>query len=401
MSSPCVIRGAPAAAVIGGGFIGPVHVEALRRIGVEVVGLLGSSPERAESAARRLGIPRVYRDLDELLGDGRMEAVHVASPNAHHFEQARRLLESGRHVVCEKPLAMSSQETAVLRALAESRPAQAAAVNYNVRYYPLCHEIRERVASGALGRVLSVTGSYVQDWLLYQADYNWRVEPDGRTNLRAVADIGTHWMDLAQFLTGAPIRAVNADLATFHARRFKPAGTVDTFGGSSTPAGAPVSESVEIKTEDHAAVLLRFDGGVRGAFHVSQVTAGRKNRLTIEIAATEGAIGWDSESPNRLWIGSRVGPNQVLERDPALLGPAAAAISHYPGGHAEGFPDTFKQLYLDVYGWITAGANGRGTPTFPTFADGDRELRLCEAIAQSALVEKWVPVTEYPRLKSV
>jgi predicted dehydrogenase len=401
MSSPGVIRGAPAAAVIGGGFIGPVHVEALRRIGVEVVGLLGSSPERAESAARRLGIPRVYRDLDELLGDGRMEVVHVASPNAHHFEQARRLLESGRHVVCEKPLAMSSQETAVLRALAESRPAQAAAVNYNVRYYPLCHEIRERVASGALGRVLSVTGSYVQDWLLYQADYNWRVEPDGRTNLRAVADIGTHWMDLAQFLTGAPIRAVNADLATFHARRFKPAGTVDTFGGSSTPAGAPVSESVEIKTEDHAAVLLRFDGGVRGAFHVSQVTAGRKNRLTIEIAATEGAIGWDSESPNRLWIGSRVGPNQVLERDPALLGPAAAAISHYPGGHAEGFPDTFKQLYLDVYGWITAGANGRGTPTFPTFADGDRELRLCEAIAQSALVEKWVPVTEYPRLKSV
>jgi predicted dehydrogenase len=395
MSSPCVIRGAPAAAVIGGGFIGPVHVEALRRIGVEVAGLLGSSPGRAESAARRLGIPRVYRDIDEMLGDGRVGVVHVASPNEHHFEQARRVLESGRHVVCEKPLAASSKETAVLRALAESRPAQAAAVNYNIRYYPLCHEIRERLASGSLGRVLSVTGSYVQDWLLYPADYNWRVEPDGRTNLRAVADIGTHWMDLAQFLTGAPIRAVNADLATFHARRFKPAGTVDTFGGSSTPAGSPVSESVEIKTEDHAAVLLRLDRGVRGAFHVSQVTAGRKNRLTIEIAATEGAIGWDSESPNRLWIGSRVGPNQLLERDPALLGPAAAAISHYPGGHAEGFPDTFKQLYLDVYGWIAAGANARRTPTFPTFADGDHELRLCEAIAESALAEKWVPVTEF------
>jgi predicted dehydrogenase len=395
MTSPRVIRGAPAAAVIGGGFIGPVHVEALRRIGVEVAGLLGSSPERAEAAARRLGIPRIYRDLDELLADGRVGVVHVASPNAHHFEQARGVLESGRHVVCEKPLATSSHETASLRALAESRPAQAAAVNYNIRYYPLCHEIRERIASGSLGRVLSVTGSYVQDWLLYPADYNWRVEPDGRTNLRAVADIGTHWMDLAQFLTGAPIRAVNADLATFHPRRYKPSGTVDTFGSSSTHAGSPVSESVHIKTEDYAAVLARFDGGVRGAFHVSQVTAGRKNRLTIEIAATEGAIGWDSESPNRLWIGSRQAPNQVLERDPALLGPAAAAISHYPGGHAEGFADTFKQLYLDVYGWITAGTNGDGPPTFPTFADGDYELRLCEAIAQSAVAEQWVPVTEY------
>jgi predicted dehydrogenase len=392
-----VIRGAPAAAVIGGGFIGPVHVEALRRIGVEVAGLLGSSPERAEGTASRLGIPRTYRDLDELLDDGRVGAVHIASPNRHHFEQARRILETGRHVICEKPLATSSRETAALRALAESRPAQAAAVNYNIRYYPLCHEVRERIASGALGRVLSVTGSYVQDWLLYPADYNWRVEPDGRTNLRAVADIGTHWMDLAQFLTGAPIRAVYADLATFHTRRSKPSGTVDTFGGSSAPGSSPrsESESVEIRTDDHAAVLLRFDGGVRGVFHVSQVTAGRKNRLTIEIAATEGAIGWDSEAPNRLWIGSRRAPNQVLERDPALLGPAAAAISHYPGGHAEGFPDTFKQLYLDVYGWIIAAPNGRGTPKFPTFADGDHELRLCEAIAQSAIAEKWVPVTEY------
>ena len=255
------------------------------------------------------------------------------------------MLESGRHVICEKPLATSAEETAALRALAESRPSQAAAVNYNVRYYPLCHEIRERIAAGQLGRVLSVTGSYVQDWLLYPEDYNWRVEPDGGTNLRAVADIGTHWMDLAQFLIGMPIRAVNADLATFHPRRFKPAGPTDTFGGSARrPAARPVRE-VEIATDDHAAVLLRFDAGVAGAFHVSQVTAGRKNRLTIEIAGTEGAVSWDSESPNRLWIGSRRGPNQILERDPALLGPAAAAISHYPGGHAEGFPDTFKQLF--------------------------------------------------------
>jgi predicted dehydrogenase len=393
MNTPRMVEGAPGAAVIGGGFIGPVHVEALRRIGVEVVGLLGSAPERAAPAARRLAIPRVYRDLDELLGDERVGVVHVASPNARHCDQARRVLESGRHVLCEKPLASSVEETAALRSLAESRPDQAAAVNYNIRYYPLCHEIRARIASGTLGRVLSVAGSYVQDWLLYPEDYNWRVEPDGRTNLRAVADIGTHWMDLAQFLVGQPIRAVNADLATFHPRRFKPVHSRGTFDGPFVNASPSAPEPVAITTEDHAAVLLRFEGEVRGAFHASQVTAGRKNRLTIEIAATEGALAWDSESPNRLWIGSRTEPNQLFERDPALLSPGAACISDYPGGHAEGFPDTFKQLFLQFYDWIGSGRGARQPVVFPTFADGDQEARLCEAIARSAAAGEWVFVS--------
>jgi predicted dehydrogenase len=200
-------------------------------------------------------------------------------------------------------------------------------------------------------------------------------------------------MDLAQVLIGRPIRAVNADLATFHARRFQPAGPADTFSGPAATAGSPTARAVAITTEDHAAVLLRFEGDVHGAFHVSQVTAGRKNRLTIEIAATEGAVAWDSESPNQLWVGSRRGPNQLLERDPALLGSAAGAISHYPGGHAEGFPDTFKQLFLDVYGWILDDRGAPRPPTFPTFADGDQEARICEAIARSAAVGQWVFVS--------
>ncbi len=390
MGSPIVIPDAPAAAVIGGGFIGPVHVEALRRIGVEVVGLLGSTPDRAAATARRIGVPRVYRDLDDLLADDRVGVVHVASPNAQHFEQVRRTLEAGRHVVCEKPLAITVDQTMALRDLAGSRPTQAAAVNYNIRYYPLCREIRARIADNEIGRVLSVTGSYVQDWLLYPDDYNWRVEPDGGTNLRAVADIGTHWMDLAQYLVGEPIASVNADLATFHPRRMRPVGPSETFIGSI--GGARVAEEIEVTTEDHAAVLLRFGGGIRGVFHVSQVMAGRKNSLTIEIAGSEGSFAWESESPDRLWIGSRHGPNQLLSRDPALLRPAAASSSHYPGGHVEGFPDTFKQLFLDVYGWIVEGRSTGDTPTFPTFIDGDRELRLCEAIARSASEGRWVEV---------
>jgi predicted dehydrogenase len=391
MGSPNVIAGAPGAAVIGGGFIGPVHVEALRRIGVDVIGLLGSSVERAQPVAQRLAIPRVYRDLDELLSDPRVGIVHIASPNAHHFEQAKRALEAGQHVICEKPLATTAQQTAALCALAQSRPAQAAAVNYNMRYYPLCHEIRARIASGALGRVFSVTGSYVQDWLLYPEDYNWRVESNGLTQLRAVADIGTHWMDLVQFVLGAPIRAVCADLATFHPRRLKPVGPSDTFSSSTDRARRQATKDVGIVTDDHAAVLLHFDGGARGAFHVSQVTAGRKNRLTIEVAGSAGAACWDSESPNQLWLGSRNGPNQVLERDPALLGPAAAAISHYPGGHAEGFADTFKQLFLAVYGRIIENDTGR-PGAYPTFTDGHHEVCLCEAIAASAAQGAWAAV---------
>ena len=254
--------------------------------------------------------------------------------------------------------------------LARTRPAQAAAVNYNVRYYPLCHEMRARIERGDIGRVLNVTGSYTQDWLLYPTDYNWRVEPDGGANLRAVADIGTHWMDLAQFVVGQPIRRVLADLATFHHERFRPVGPSETFRAAGDPSA---SRGVPITTDDYAAILLRFGAEVRGSFHVSQMTAGRKNRVTLEIAGTEGVLHWDSETADRLWIGRRNEPNQLLERDPALLSPSARALSNYPGGHAEGFPDTFKQLYRTLYGWI--GSDGATPPPFPTFADGHREVR--------------------------
>jgi predicted dehydrogenase len=382
-----VLEHPPGAALIGAGFIGPVHAEALRRLGVAVVGLLGSSPDRARTAADRLGIGRVYADLDELLADPRVGVVHVASPNAAHFEQAKRALESGRHVVIEKPLATTSAETSALHQLADSRPGQVAAVCYNVRFYPLCHEMRERVARGDIGRVLAVSGSYTQDWLLYPTDYNWRVESDGGTNLRAVADIGTHWMDLAQFVVGQSIGSVMADLATFHPERLRPVGPSETFSGSSGGATRPVP----VSTDDHAAVLLRFGDAVRGLFHVSQVTAGRKNRIVLEVAGSEGSMAWSSDSPDRLWVGRRNEPNQLLERDPALLSPVASATSDYPGGHVEGFPDTFKQLFRAVYDRIARSSDG--TLAYPTFADGDREVRLCEAIARSAREEQWVDLS--------
>jgi predicted dehydrogenase len=388
MGAPQIVSNPPKVALIGGGFIGPVHTEALRRIGVPVIGLLELTPDLGKTTAKRLGIPRVYLDLDDLLSDVEVGAVHIASPNPAHYEQARRALESGRHVLCEKPLAVTSKETADLAALAAARPRQAAGVNYNIRFYPVCHEMRARVARGDLGRLLSVTGSYTQDWLLLPSDYNWRVEPDGATNLRAIADIGTHWMDLAQFLTGQKIERVCADLATFHPERRKPVGGSETFTGSA--AAERATEPVPIVTEDYGAVLMRFGGDVRGVYHVTQCQAGRKNRLEIEISGTEGSLVWDSQEPDRLWIGRRGRPSELLQRDPSIMAPEASNISHYPGGHAEGFPDAFKQLALALYGWVAAGSSGPAP--FPTFADGHDEVKVCEAIARSAKEGGWVAV---------
>lgn len=387
MGAPEVLsqRGKIKAALIGGGFIGPVHAEALRRIGVEVAGLLDLTPELARQSAERIGVDKIYHTLDEMLKDDSVSVVHIASPNAAHFQQAKAALEAGKHVICEKPLSVTSKESATLVELSKSRPKQAAAVNYNVRFYPLCHEMRERVARGDIGRVLSVTGSYTQDWLLLPEDYNWRVEPDGGSNLRAVADIGTHWMDLAQFVIGQPINAVIADLATFHEERFKPVGKAETFGGS---GGRANTQAVKITTDDHGAVIFRMGDGIRGLYHVSQCTAGRKNRLYIEIAGTEGSMVWDSQNPDQLWVGRRTTHSQLLQRDPSQLAPPAAAISHYPGGHAEGFPDAFKQLALSVYKWVEGGGNG--PRNFPTFEEGHHEVVICEAIARSARERAWV-----------
>lgn len=387
MGAPHVLANRPKVALIGGGFIGPVHAEALRRIGVEVAGLLDISPERARPLAERSGIAKVYSTLDELLADPTISAVHIASPNNVHFEHARRSLEAGKHVLCEKPLAISTKETAELVKVAEAHPKQAAGVNYNLRFYPLCQEMHARVARGDLGRILSVSGSYTQDWLLLPDDYNWRVEPDGHTNLRAISDIGTHWMDMAQFVTGQHIAEVNADLATFHNERKKPIGGAETFSG---PGGKQATESVKILTEDFGAVLLHLSGGAHGLFHVSQMHAGRKNRLSLEVCGTEGSMVWDSESPEFLWMGRRGGPNSLMNRDPSLLSPEVAETSHYPGGHAEGFPDAFKQLDLAFYSFIASGCTGK--PNFPTFADGHREVQICEAIAQSAKEKKWVAI---------
>jgi len=379
------------ATVIGTGFIGPVHVEALRRLGVEVVGVLGSSASKSDQAAQQMGIPRAYATLDELLGDDRAQVVHITTPNRLHFEQASRALQAGKHVMCEKPLAMDAKQSAALVELAR-QSGLAAGVNYNVRFYPLCLEARERVARGDLGQVYSVCGSYVQDWLHQPTDYNWRVLAEQGGALRAVADIGTHWLDLVTTITGQQIEAVCADLSTVHPVRQRPKGEVETFKGKEAKglgSETPATEEVAITTEDQGSVLLRFQGGGRGCLWVSQVTAGRKNRLQYEITGSRCALSWCSEQPNELWIGYRDKANETLIRDPALLSATARTYAGYPGGHNEGFPDTFKACFRAFYDCIKGGVTAT-PPSYPTFEDGHREIRLCEAILQSHRESRWI-----------
>ncbi len=376
------------AAVIGSGFIGPVHVEALRRAGIGVRGILDVDLERTRAAATRLQLPRAYRDLDELLADRDVDSVHIAVPNKFHYEMAKRALASGKHVLCEKPLAMDSRESAELVERARDS-GLAAGVNYNIRYYPLCLEAAAQVRDGSLGRLFHVTGSYVQDWLFHETDFNWRVVAQEGGALRAVADIGTHWLDLIHAVTQLEVESVCADLSTIFPVRHRPLGVVETFRDQQRAPAA--SELVDVNTEDYGCIMLRFTGGARGCVFVSQVTAGRKNCLRFEMAGSNRSLAWNSETPNELWIGHRDEPNQLLLRDPALLSPRASQFINYPGGHNEGFPDTFKQCFRDFYGYIQA-RDFSATPTFPTFADGHREIVLCEAILQSHREQRWVEI---------
>jgi predicted dehydrogenase len=375
------------AAVIGTGFIGTVHVEQLRRIGVQVRGVLGSTPERGEASARALGVAHAYPSLDALLDDQAVEVVHVTSPNHLHVPQTKQILAAGRHVICEKPLAMTATESADLVHLAAAA-GRVNAVNFNIRFYPLHQHVRELVADGGLGDSRFVTGHYFQDWLLLETDWNWRLEPDKGGSLRAVGDIGSHWLDLATFLTGQPIVAVMADLATFLPIRAQPLGPVETF--STERSGDTVER--EMATEDVASILLRFGNGARGAVAVSQISAGRKNSLHWEIDGSTGSAAWDSETPDHLWLGHRERANEILLRNPALMGPAGREASALPAGHVEGFADTFGALFRAVYADVVA-TRPADRPPYATFADGHDEMLVGDAIAESSRLGRWVEVT--------
>jgi predicted dehydrogenase len=376
------------AGIIGTGFIGPAHVEALRRLGfVEVAAVAERGEELAKAKAEQLSIPRAYGDHRALLADPEIRVVHNCTPNHLHFAINKEILAAKKHVISEKPLAMTSTESRELVRLAKEAGV-VHAVDFNYRYMPLVQQAHQMCRlAGDVGRIYAVHGSYLQDWLLLANDWNWRLVPELSGESRAVADVGSHWCDLVQFITGMNIVRVMADLVTIHAVRKRPKVEVETYAGK--VLRPEDLEDVKINTEDYGSILLEFDSGAHGSLTVNQCAAGRKNRLYFEIDGEKCAIAWNQERPNELWVGRRDGPNQTVLKDPSLLYPAAREYAHYPGGHNEGYPDGPKNLFRNVYGFLAGERKGGD---FSTFVDGHNEIAICDAVMKSSRERQWVEV---------
>jgi predicted dehydrogenase len=375
--------------VIGVGFIGPIHIENARRsFKADVIALVGSNMEQAKRKAETYDVPYYYDDYRNLLENNEIDVVHICSPNNLHFQMAKDALLAGKHVICEKPLTLTRKEAEELLVIAREQK-RVNAVHFNIRYYPLVRQAHEMIRKADVGNVYAITGSYLQDWLFLDTDYSWRLESKVSGPTRAIGDIGSHWLDLIEYVTGLEVDEVMADFETFHKTRKKPLKSVETWSGKILKSEDYVE--VPIDTEDYATVMLRFKNGTKGVFTVNQMAAGHKNRVYFEIDGSKCSLIWNSEVPNELMVGHREKSNEVIMKDPALLYPEARAIAAYPGGHNEGFADTSKHLFKEVYEYILAGDMNK-EPTFPTFYAGYREVVLCDAIVESAKTGHWVKI---------
>ncbi len=374
-------------AIVGTGFMGKVHTENVRRLpNVEVAAVVGSRPDRAQQFAEAMSIPIATADLNAVLANKEIEAVHICTPNVDHFPQSLAAINAGKAVLCEKPMTMSVAEARQLVAAAEDHKT-VNAVQHNLRYYPVLQQVRQMIAKGDLGDILIAQGTYSQDWLLYDTDWNWRIDTKENGQLRVMGDIGSHWMDLAQYLTGLPITALCADLATFHKMRKQPKGSVETFSGK-TAAPQDYTE-FPVESDDFGSVLIHLGERARGAFTVSQMSAGRKNRFFVEIFGTKAGIAWNQEAPDELWIGHRNEPNQILIKDASLFYREAAKFADLPGGHSEGYDDSHKQVFKNFYARV---ADPSVPVDYPTFADGLHGMILLEKISESSARKGWVEV---------
>jgi len=373
--------------VVGTGFMGRTHLEALRRLGsVEILAVAGTSLEKARHLAAAFAVDRASADYREIVNDPAIDAVHVCTPNALHFPIAEAALRAGKHVLCEKPLATSASEARKLVSLAKENKLRNCTC-HNLRFYPMVQQMRCMREEGDLGEILVAQGTYSQDWLLYDTDWNWRIESSANGPSRVMADIGSHWCDMAEHVTGERIRSLCADLQIFHKARKRPKHAVETFAGKLL---SPEDyESVAIDTEDFGSAIFRIGERGRGAFTASQVSAGRKNCLSIEIYGTKASVAWNQERPDELWIGQRNTNNQVVVKDPSLLKPGARSFADYPGGHSEGYDDTFKQVFRRFYQSI----EDKNSPVeYPQFSDGLRQLLILESEIDSNRAHAWVDV---------
>ena len=368
--------------IVGAGFVGPHHIDAVRRLGyVDIVAVAGSTEESGRRKAEQLGARRGYGSYAALLDDPEVQVVHVATPNYLHYEVTSAALAKGKHVVSDKPLATTAAESKRLVQEAK-RAGVIAAVTFNYRGNPLVQQARRAIATGDIGTPTFLHGYYLQDWLLNETDYSWRLDPEKGGASSALGDIGSHWCDLAQHISGLRITHVLGDISTVIPQRQKPRGAREAFQA----AGVETVETVEIRVEDLASVLVRFDSGAKGSFTVGQVCAGHKNDLMLEICGSTASLCWRQEHQNELWIGHRERANEILQKDPQLIDADVRRYAHLPPGHQEGWADAFANVMRDIYGCIAAGQTMDSTlpPAFATFEDGYRANCIVEAILDSA-----------------
>ncbi|MGH9494900.1 MAG: Gfo/Idh/MocA family protein [Candidatus Sulfotelmatobacter sp.] len=374
-------------AIFGNGFMGRVHLEAVRRVeNVEAVAIVGRNADAARKLGAGYGISTTTTDYREVLRDPAIDAVHICTPNAQHFSMAKDALSAGKHVLCEKPLAVSAREAEELVTLAKKNGLRNCTC-HNLRYYPMVQQMRRMREDGDLGDILVVQGTYSQDWLLYDTDWNWRVETKAGGPSRCMADIGSHWFDMAEHITGQRVTSLSADLQTFHSTRKQPKHSVETFANKLLGPEDYIETPVD--TEDFGAVVFRMGARTRGAMTASQVSVGRKNGLSIEIYGTKASVAWNQERPDELWSGQRDSANQIYIKDPSLMKPKARPYADLPGGHSEGYDDTFKQVFKRFYASI---ASSGAAVEYPQFSDGLRQLNILEAALESNSSRRWVDV---------
>jgi predicted dehydrogenase len=366
--------------LVGPGFVGAHHIDAVRRLGfVDVVAVAASSDASARRKADALEVPKAYGSFEALVADPDVHVVHNTTPNYLHVPVILAALARGKHVISDKPLAMTAADARQLLDAA-NKAGVVHAVTFNYRGNPLVQQAREMIAAGELGPVHFIHGAYLQDWLLESTDFSWRLEPEKGGASSAVGDIGSHWCDLVQHVTGRRIVEVLADLTTVVQSRLKPSGSVEAFARG----GEAAREEVQVRSEDLASILVRFDNGAKGCVSVGQVCAGHKNGLWFEVNGRQASVRWDQERQNELWIGRRDTANAVLAKDPSLLSAGARGYAHLPGGHQEAWADAFCNVMRDIYD-VISGRRPRNPrpPAFATFEDGYHSACVVDAVLES------------------
>ncbi len=378
--------------LIGLGFIGVAHIDAIRRIGgVELSAVSDVNFDQAKQRAGQFGVEKCYEDFNDLINDPEIDAIHNCTPNHLHLEVNQKIIRAGKHVFSEKPLGLDADESAQMMATLSEYPEIVAGINFCYRMTPLVQDMKHRIKNGEIGDIYLVHGSYLQDWLLYDTDYNWRVVKEFAGPSRCVADIGSHWIDTAQTVLGSRICEVCADVVTVLPTRKKPVMEVETYAIVEDME----YEDVAVTTEDYAGVLVKFENGVTGLFHCSQVCAGRKCHLNLEVNGSKASYYWNQETSDRMWKGNRDINNELVIRNPHFMAQQVHDYTYMPAGHPEGWNDAMRNTVFAFYQFIKQGKKLHShKPDFATFEEGHYIARVIEAILLSGKERRWVRLDE-------